>query len=109
MGEMGFDWGSLAEQFGLLEYGVESLGERVEALRELPEVAGSQQLQDVLGANGMSGHLEWTGRVLARVDSKLKEAFELLGASSLNWEDFKAIAGGWVPPRPPTFEGDDDG
>lgn len=100
----GFDWGALAEQFGLLEYGVESLEERLEAACELPQVAESPLLQEIL-VGGVGGHVEFLVKVLARLDSKLKTAFESLSTSPLTWEDYKAIAGGAIPYKP---EGDDD-
>lgn len=99
----GFDWGGLAEQFGLLEYGVESLGDRLDAARGLPQVAESPALQDIL-VTGFGGHLAFLEKVLARVDSKLKDAFDLLARSPLTWEEYKGVAGGGIPYRP---EGDD--
>ena len=109
----GLDWGGLAEQFGLLEHGIESLEERLEAVLGLPQVAASAQLQEVL-EGGFGGHLEHLAKVLARVDSKLESAFALFGPKVqadngfVGWDDFKAIAGGWTPPWVPKPEGGED-
>jgi hypothetical protein len=109
----GFDWGGLAEQFGLVEYGVESLEERLQAVVRLPEVAASTDLQAIVGG-GFGGHLEYLAKVLSRVDAELAAAFELFGPKVqggngfVGWQDFKAIAGGWTPPWLPKPQGGED-
>jgi hypothetical protein len=105
----GLDWGTLAEQFGLLEYGLETLEERLEAALGLPQVEASEQLKSILDF-GFGGNLEYLAKVVARLDAKLSDAFELFGpktqsdGGSIGWIAFKVIAGGGGTPPPKTDE-----